>query len=253
MIRTLKVKIISDMHLRSFDTTGNDDMKRTDEELMKYLDKDSYDVLVMVGDMYDTLKRDTFEPLMKEYQDICNKYPKFTEKIESRNKIIYIKGNHDRIMEKQELYNLRFNNYTIHFEHGNKCDFICHEGRCLSECGVCIHGNIERQNKEAADWIEMNGDDLERDKKRVRDYAETIKGYNLVIMGHSHVYEHCKLENGSYYINTGTSKREEMDEVVLYIDTRGDEVKKVRLVHNIVNIHTLKRQVETDKEIFSSK
>ena len=50
----MKIKIISDLHLTSFN------IKKTDDELCKYIQEDGYDMIILLGDIYDTLKRDTF-------------------------------------------------------------------------------------------------------------------------------------------------------------------------------------------------
>jgi len=242
----MKIKIISDLHLTSFNT------KKTDDELCNYIKENDYDMIILLGDIYDTLKRDTFEPFIKEYNDIKEVFPKFSNLIFYEDNIRYIKGNHDRIVPHiEETYDIKFNNYKIHFEHGHEADEICKNNSCCCgcACGIFHLGQIEKKNKMMADLI-YQLEDPNISKKKLRGYAEKYKNCNMIIMGHSHLTDFVKFDDDRYYINTGTSRDDDMDEIILDIDLdKINNVNSIKIYKNLVNIHTLQRKTMDTQEI----
>ena len=242
----MKIKIISDLHLTSFNT------KKTDEELCNYIKKDKYDLIILLGDIYDTLKRDTFEPFIKEYNDIKEVYPKFSNLIFYEDNIRYIKGNHDRIVPHiEDTFDIKFNNYKIHFEHGHEGDEICKNNSCCCgcSCGVFHLGQIEKKNKMMADLI-YQLEDPNISKKKLREYANNYKNCNMIVLGHSHLTDFVKFDDERYYINTGTSKDDDMDEIILDIDLdKINNVNSIKIYKNLVNIHTLQCKTIDIQEI----
>lgn len=242
----MKIKIFSDLHLTSFNP------KKTDDELCNYIKEDGYDMIILLGDIYDTLKRDTFEPFIKEYNDIKEIYPKFSNLIFYEDNIRYIKGNHDRIVPHiEDTFDIKFNNYKIHFEHGHEGDEICKNNSCCCgcACGVFHLGQIEKKNKMMADLI-YQLEDPNISKKKLRDYAYNYKNCNMIVLGHSHLTDFIKFDDDRYYINSGTSRDDDMDEIVLDIDLdKINNVNSIKIYKNLVNIHTLQRKTLDTQEI----
>lgn len=246
----ITIKVISDLHLTSFDT-GN----KTDDELIDYLDNHHTDFLILNGDIYDCLKSDTFESTRKEYDDICAMYPKFTARIKNDPTIFYIRGNHDReIKEVPKELNINFNNYTIHFEHGHRSDKFLSKCHCLECCGLKCFGQYQRSDKARADAVETLLSNNVKSKQDCFNYAKKLfkkNKYDVIGLGHSHVVEALmRKKDNTIYFNSGESKKKKITEIIVRIILEddielSDMVSNNRIVNNKFVNRNRKKSIET--------
>jgi len=168
------------------------------------------DKVVLNGDIYDLYQH--------SYSDIYTENKDLIEYFEGE-KFVYVRGNHDFLMEKG-LFEFDFVNkhgQTIHIEHGHNADFL--NGTAFGRwCGRLGYDILKRLMK--FDWVKNvfnkiveHNDEINRIPRKYNTYKylqyalKLLKKYDVVILGHTHKLETFKtyfLDNKKRYLNSGS-------------------------------------------------
>lgn len=238
----MKLLIISDLHLN---TTAQ---INRDETIANYLltNINKKYVIILLGDIFDIIKNELIKP-KREFQAIKSVYPLTVDLIENNDSIIYIKGNHDAILERKaivdvinEEYNIKLKNFSIHFEHGHMFDLPngkCHLiGDSVARTWGCCTNNCK--NEDFLDNLETLGDISQSHKNLKKGAKKLKKYYDLVVFGHTH-RRYCKLwGDNKIYLNTGYFSKPNglIDEIRIKTDKKGK-----------ICIWITERRLETDE------
>lgn len=237
-----KYLLLSDIHLNSHSIIKKDiDIYNY---FIKHLKK-GY-VIILVGDIFDIIVSELIK-FKREYKAIKACYPKTSKLIENNKNIIYIKGNHDAVLERlnihpniRENFDIVFKNYKIHIEHGHMHDLPngkCHcVGDSVSRIWGCCKQNV--LNEDFADKI-ATIDDIVKSHKKLKKKARKSND-NLTIFGHTHK-KYLKIDYfNKVYINTGEFNKDcdWIDETRLHIHFKDNVLNSYvvkQLERNIIN------------------
>jgi UDP-2,3-diacylglucosamine pyrophosphatase LpxH len=220
----MKYLVISDLHLG--DGSYSDDFKYKNSEPIKYFDKkiikwieeQEVDVLILNGDIYENWQHST-KSIYRAHTNLINY---FKEKLDNEE-AIYIHGNHDYSLVGKTSHILTMNNKEkILIEHGYKNDK--NMTNPLVRFGVWCLGLIEKiipnidQIKNP--FKEKHSIDFEIEKNAY-DYAKSKMNFKYVVLGHTH-----SLAEDGHYFNCGTCHHGRLEGV--YIDTEMDFIKLIK-------------------------
>lgn len=202
-IKNKSILIISDLHLGCKDGADNfGDYK--ENWLINKIKELNPSVIIIVGDLFE-LWQTTYYKIFTKYYKLLN--------VLFKPSTVYIKGNHDWNISKSRDFRLYWagkivKKYEINidgkkaiFLHGHQFDKVnCNpDTYWILKPIVWIYGWIERlflKNKKTPASLEYTGN---YNEYRIGAMKLREKGYDLVIMGHTHF-----VENLEYYINTGS-------------------------------------------------
>lgn len=247
-----KFLILSDLHL-------DHDGKINDDELylyfMNYIDKNF--TIILNGDILDIIKYELIN-FRYEYENIRIKYPKIINLLRENKNIIYIKGNHDAVLKRNDIhpniydeYDLEYSNFNIHFEHGSKFDIANSTCSCFGNLfarfwGCCCNNPVLLEE----DFI----DSLEDIENNVSHKKLKKKGFaldnDLTIFGHSHV-QYIKTNHlNKTYVNTGCFSNNIMDETIIIINIKKNNiVSNIKIKQQKFNIKTKKIDIISNHDI----
>ena len=249
-----KYLLLSDIHLNSITIIKRDIIIYN--YLKKYLDNGFK--IILIGDIFDIIINELIK-FNKEYKMISNIYPKTSELIKTNENIIYIKGNHDAVLERFNIHpkiinelNIRFSNYSIHIEHGHLYDLAngkCHcFGDCVSRIWGCCKQNIS--NEDFLDKVE-NIDEINKSHKKLKKAAKKINA-NMVIFGHTHKRYFNSNHLNKVYINTGVFNKDEnwIDETQLHLEYEGNKLNKIFVKQREKNINDINNVIRRNTNTY---
>ena len=237
----MQIAVLSDLHLGRKDKLDqfyrNPGAEGKLENLFEYLES-HVDKIILLGDVFETLRGKGFTNREKELKDILKCYPKITEKILEDPKYVLLQGNHDTIsgpvLNAREALKIKDNGVTMCFFHGHQVDPKVADfwTRHFEKTGVWLGG-----------WLERAGFDITKKgniesrykalnglwKKGLFEEAATAYGKemggDIIITGHSH---HPMKEeiDGALFLNSGTRVAGRQDIVILDTSAREYEVHK---------------------------
>jgi len=201
---------ISDIHLGS-------PMFKMRDELIKLMSDPKYDKIFILGDVIDEWESD-IDTILKEYSDVI-------ECINSSTKsVIFIKGNHDpdpiilkSIFPGRSIYfnySMQLGSKKVLMIHGHEFDFIILRHITLAKFLFPIQWVCERfgfsmsgflrdlYHSFAEKFHHKKYDSLVYDAEY--EAVNKYKDYDILMMGHTHKEKLVKLDDGRYYINTGS-------------------------------------------------
>lgn len=204
----MKIAVISDIHL------GSREFLHSQESFIRFLDylESHFDRIVLLGDIFDLFYPEYPGSNWTLFNIIKNKYETITHRFFT-SPYILVAGNHDWILpEKLGIpWEVIINDgqLSIYMTHGHQCD-----PNFLSP----LMSWVSRTYMWFANWFRERGLNCLYDAGEKRDQALNIQeggkkynefaqgkineGYNLVVMGHTHVEKQVNLEGGVYF-NTG--------------------------------------------------
>jgi len=215
----MNFSIISDLHIKS---EGDDRYKL----LMSFLNSqevEDSDIIILLGDIFDLL----IGPHLKYVEEYKEFFEKF-KKLLKVKKIWWFEGNHDFHFEKliskvltQDLSDnfeyikkekiLSLNGKKIYLAHGDHLDienesYMKYKNIVRSDWARVIIENLlpytglkflkdkfSNQSKKMQKEFNKN-----KEREKFRRYVKNLQAYDLVVLGHSHIFEHTE-----GYINLG--------------------------------------------------
>lgn len=238
-----KYLLVSDVHLTSTNIVKRDNIIY--RYLKKYLD-DGFKI-ILVGDIHDIIINELMK-FKREYKAIKACYPKTTKLIETSNNIIYIKGNHDAVLERFDIhpnirddYDINFCNYKIHIEHGHMYDLPNGKCHCIGDCVSRIWGCCKEQinDEDFLDKVESI-DQINKSHKKLKKAAKKLDA-NMVIFGHTHKRYFKSDHLNKVYVNTGVFNKEGgwIDETQIFLDHTGNKLNKISIKQREKNINDI--------------
>lgn len=233
--------IISDLHL------GIKDAKA--KEIIKFLKENTCDELIMNGDIIDfwALKRGS------KWKKSHSNFFKTIIELSNTTRIIYIRGNHDDILES--LIPIFFNNFELKMDysftalnkkkyyviHGDIFDHITTNFKWLSVFGSMMYDLLlfinrvynKRREKQGKPYYSLSRDIKKKVKlatNYISDYEEKLvtlcktQNYQGIICGHIHHPEN-KYIGGIHYLNSGDL----VENVTVLVEDISGEFKIINL------------------------
>lgn len=198
----MNILVISDLHIDTCDNFGTFQWNEMDliMQIEGIRDIHSIDKVIFNGDVFELLKY--------SYEDIRIANP-ILMRYFSDNDFIFIKGNHDIVMDwGLEHYNItNSQGQTIHIEHGHNADWLNGNrmGRAIGKFGLLLLKKMSHSKsmmdiyfKIVALEDEINHIPKKYNTIKYLSYAlKLLKDHDVVILGHTH-----KLEaHHTYYLN----------------------------------------------------
>jgi predicted phosphodiesterase len=225
----LQIAVLSDLHLGRKNALDRFAHKTADAEarfveLLDHLER-SVDQIVLLGDIFETLKGKAPGTAKLELKAALASYPEIAKRILDSKRYRYIFGNHDTVagsaLQAPEYVELKDNGLNLLFFHGHQLDPLANGRALLSRAGVWLGGWIERLG-----WHMTPEDHQMKDSPSWRSAPEYFAqeavavgrahGADIVVTGHTHRAVREEID-GTLFLNSGTcvAGRREM----LLIDT----------------------------------
>ena len=238
----MQIAVISDLHLGRKNALDRFARAREAEaRLLRLLDhlQRSVDRIVLLGDIFETLRGLVPGPLEQELRAAMAAYPELTRRALDDPRYQLVHGNHDivagRTLGAPEFHVIEDRGTKMVFFHGHQMDRLAKGKAPFSRLGVWLGGVLERigvqvtQRVDAAvhakshrerEEEEAMGDATIEDLDAFQHAAVRLGrelGADIVINGHTHHAVRREID-GQLYLNSGTclSGRHEM----VLIDTR---------------------------------
>ena len=228
--------ILSDLHIDTGDNFGTFQWDETELILQIERIRESYSIDKVI------FNGDSFELLKYSVQDIKKAYPRLMEYLK-RNDFIFIKGNHDIVLESG-LSHYQITNsvgQTIHIEHGHNADRFngSRLGRFISRSGFYLLNKLSgfKFLMDIYFKIVEAEEHLYHIPKRYNTIKYLIfalrllKEYDVVILGHTHKLEahHTYyLNKKKRYLNCGSCSLGRFEGIILDTETLKYELIKER-------------------------
>jgi len=237
----MQIAVLSDLHLGKKDKLDqfyrNPGAEEKLENLFEYLES-HVDKIILLGDVFETLRGKSLRNREKQLKDILKCYPKITQRILEDPAYVLLQGNHDTIsgpvLNAREALKIKDNGVSMCFFHGHQVDpkvgsfWIRH----FEKTGVWLGGWLERAGLDvtkkgnlSSKFKALNG----LWKKGLFEEAAVAYGKemggDIIITGHSH--HPMKIEiDGALFLNSGTRVAGRQDFALLDTATREYEVYK---------------------------
>ncbi len=202
--------------------------KKAFYSLLDHLE-DSYDQIVLNGDIYDPCKSIRTDRYIDQLDRIKENYPRLVERF-NQDKYVQITGNHDYILEEvgyPEYYTFQSKEgIQYFFTHGHLFDPLRGKG-LLVVFLTSLVGWLEKLGWKNAEpkmnwlgdritsWTSNASDEVLRNKVQ-SNFFSNDKPY-VVVMGHSHEVPRRYDFGTNIYLNSGACVRKRLDFV--HIDT----------------------------------
>jgi predicted phosphodiesterase len=233
----MNILILSDLHIDTSDTFGT--FQWDDLELITYIERLRYEYniekVILNGDIFELMKY--------RYEDIAKAHPRLI-KYFLKNKFIYIKGNHDLMMD-YGLENYQIVNsagQVIHIEHGHRADWFNGSkiGRSFSRFAL---GFLKKMSKSSfmmtiyfrivAFEDQINHIPKNYNTLKYLTYAlRLLRKYDVIILAHTHKLEahHTYyLHKKKRYLNCGTCSLGRFQGILMDMETlRYEMIKETR-------------------------
>lgn len=213
--------IISDVHLGA---VGR--LPEADEKLCRLLNKDCWDRIILLGDIFD-LWLSPFTEIKEKHESVMRAL-KFL-----RCPIIYVPGNHDDVFQgitkldnfvvEWPYYRFKSGDKWIVVAHGDKYDEIrgltskigAWIGKIADTISSWLFGaGVSVQRYVRHSYAEI-GPGRENYVRPILERAAADLDGDIVIIGHTHVPVHPVLLNGKIIVNSGDFGPEHMNYVVV--------------------------------------
>lgn len=214
----MQIAVLSDLHIGKKNRL--DRFCRADEAedgLIRMLEKleRAVDRVVLLGDVFETLRGGAPGTLASELRGAMAAYPRLTKRIVEDPRYRYVFGNHD-VVAKQVLgapeYLVEEDHGTkIAFFHGHQMDRLARGRAPFSRLGVWMGGVLERAGLPVTHHVDRHKGAPTPDahKKDLAVYvhgatqiAEQM-GADVVVNGHTHRPRKTSM-GGQLYLNSGT-------------------------------------------------
>ncbi len=231
----MKFSLISDLHIKSAEDPRY-------ELLLKFINSKEVknsDTIILLGDIFDLL--------IGPHLEYLSEYDEFFEKLKQilkEKQVWWFEGNHDfhfkklmpRFLKKELLEKFSYiteekiiliNEIKIYFAHGDHLDI---ENTSYMKYKKIVRSNWARfiienflpysglkflKEKFSNQSKKMQKSfDKQKEKNKFLRYVSELKGFNLVVLGHSHIFE-----NSDSYINLGFP---EVNKKFLYFDGKAN-------------------------------
>ncbi len=206
---TVKIAVISDMHLGRGD--GTDLFGHRDADFVRFLKhlEDNHERVILLGDIYETFASDPWHQY-REVKLIRAAHPEVVKRFED-DKYTLIHGNHDLVMSRfgapSELM-LDLDGTRILFRHGHKYDWLIRNAPTIPEFFVWLGFILARWGVEAFlrwgnvidQWLRAN-----EGMASFQNWALSTAAANsadVIVTGHTH--RGAAKESGNrMYMNSG--------------------------------------------------
>lgn len=221
--------ILSDLHLGARNCQHQLLMQRLDSWVLR-----PYTHIILNGDVVDHLNFERFRPadwsVIRRMQQLARE-----------DRLVVVQGNHDRPKRAQEgcisyslvgdILNVELKSeLTLHLNgqrflltHGDRYDQTLN----MTTVGVVaetIYRNVQRLHQPTSRWLKRQSKTLLGIERAVRDQAMTDaarRGFDGVILGHTHFASHQANDEGTIYVNSGSWT----DDTCHYIELFRDMLK----------------------------
>jgi predicted phosphodiesterase len=237
----------SDLHLGVGD--DSDDMLLNEESLISHLERGvcSSDVLILNGDIFETIQGDRWAHYAERFMEIWKKRPDIVNFIRDNivsGNIEYICGNHDAVVRSKQLLPgakrrvvISAEGVKIVFEHGNVPDLFCKFG-VIGEAITWLAGWIERLfwkdiDIKIARLVGSISRLTQEDRDPYEKYALKVvrqENAQVVVFGHTHKTYRKEVGN-LIYIDCGKmcNSKNTVDQVVITINNGTYEIKQTKV------------------------
>ena len=226
----MQIAVISDLHLGKKDKLDQFHRNLGAEtqlyKLLTYLEN-NVDKIILLGDIFETLRSKSPTKREEELRNILKAYPKIAEKIKNNKKYILIQGNHDeasgKVLGAPSVLKLKDGDSHIAFFHGHQVDHLVYD---------FVEKNFWKFGTWAGGWLERLGFDITRKmnknskfkalndlwkvgkfEKSAVEFGKKLKA-DIVVTGHSH--HPMKEEIGSnLFLNSGTRVAGRQDMIII--------------------------------------
>ena len=205
----MKTLLLSDLHLGS-------PLTNNDLELALLISNKSYDRIIFNGDIFDEWEESNLYSIFT----MNYRFVRTLRDIMYIKPIIYITGNHDPKKDKLQksfpsinfCNELSINNIKI--IHGNEFDKFIIKYSWLAKLLYCVHWIFERFGFDIQSFSRniLHSVGMKKEKKYYNDLVFDIEenavykykndGYNILIMGHTHLPKFVIKDNFTY-VNSG--------------------------------------------------
>lgn len=214
----MQIAVLSDLHLGKKNRL--DRFCRADEAedaLVRVLERleRAVDRVVLLGDVFETLRGGAPGPLESELKDAMEAYPRITKRILDDDRYRYVFGNHDivagRMLGAPEFRVEKDHGQTIAFFHGHQMDRLARGRAPFSRLGVWLGGVLERAGLPITQRVDRHKGAPSPDAHR-RDLRVYVRGAaalgerlgaDIVVNGHTHRPRRETI-GGQLYLNSGT-------------------------------------------------
>ena len=235
----MKIAAISDFHIGSTEQT--DCFRHDINAFHEFLDalEAGHDSIVLLGDIFQSeygawLGTQTEKLQLRAAQ---MRVPGLWERFQGE-RYSYVHGNHDavagRASRAKTSLRVASDGFAVYFIHGHQFDPLQIKAYPLARASTWFTGRVRRVGlAPVADWLEANDVAIKHRKfqgatgpyaQGASDLLQSEK-VDAVIMGHTHVPQHCQLAAG-VYANTGTCSHGKL--MYVSIDTVARTVECLR-------------------------
>lgn len=230
----MNILVLSDLHIDTCDNFGTFQWDEMDliMQLEGIREIHSIDKVIFNGDVFELLKY-TYEDIRKANPTLMRYF--------ADNDFIFIKGNHDIVndygFDHYDITNSK--GQTIHIEHGHNADWIngTRLGRAIGRIALSLLKKMTH-SKTMMDfyfWIVGLEEQINHIPKKYNTikyltYAlKLLKGYDVVILGHTHKLESHHtyyLNNKKRYLNSGSCSLGRFQCIIMDTETTKYELIK---------------------------
>ena len=233
----MQVAVLSDLHLGRRDKldqfSRNPGAESHLELLLEYLEK-HVDKIVLLGDIFETLRGRAYRAYEKELRLILRHYPVLAKKFTEHKKYLLFQGNHDlatsKVLNAYDTYSIKERDTKLLFFHGHQVDpwhMKKNLKRYTAELGCWLGGWMERLGMDVTHKGHLSSkykslNNLWKPEEWERACVDFGKqhGADIVITGHSHHPMKVEIE-GVLFMNSGTRVAGRHD--LLILDTFNHE------------------------------
>lgn len=214
----MQIAVLSDLHLGK--KNGLDRFSRADDaeprlvRLLERLER-SVDRIVLLGDVFETLRGGAPAPLEAELKGAMAAYPQIARRIVDDDRYQMVFGNHDivagRALGAPEFHTESDHGTRIAFFHGHQLDRLARGRAPFSRLGVWLGGVLERtgvgvthrvDRRKGAPRADGDPGDPAAYERQAVEIARSLNA-DVVVNGHTHRPRKVEID-GQLYLNSGT-------------------------------------------------
>ncbi len=209
----MQIAVLSDLHLGAknpLDRFGRH--AQAEQRLMRVLTRleRAVDHIVLLGDIFETLRGRTPGPSADELQNAMTAYPRIADRAVNHPTYQLVQGNHDAITEKRhgtpEVHTVKADGVSIVLFHGHQLDWLARGQAPVGRFGIWLGGMLERAGLPITSLVDPHGA-LPHDSNsaELAKAAATVgkqMGADIVVNGHTHRAAHVEQQD-LLYLNSG--------------------------------------------------